>query len=531
MKLRRIDAARYHRGVRVALLAFGALNAILYAGLLPLWEGFDEPFHYAYVQDLENMHSLPVQRQSTMSEEVWQSFPLAPASYLVKRNLPMVTTFEDYSHLPPEEQLALRRRLENLDPRLAAAPSGAMNYESQQAPLAYAALLPFNWLWSRSALPRRVLYLRLVCAFAAVSGTGFLLFRLATLLGFAAAGQHAAAFLIFCSQMFYATSAHIANDWLALPLFLLLVTSAVELYVSRSRSALIALTLALAAGLLTKAYFLAMIPYAIAVMFRYCRRRDALLFSIAALVAAAPFYVRNIVLYKSIDAQQQNIGGTRFGELFEAAFRLPWLHSLGDIGKKSLWYGNNSGVAFSATTLSIMLLLLVFAVVFYVRRRPSPAEYVVLAGIACFAAALTYNTVLEYYTTRGLAITTAPWYVELLWPPVLCLLMSRAPKALRAALCLLGAYIISATYVAKLIPLYGGYSGHPAHLGELAGWYTTQFTRTSEILSTTALISPAVIWLLTLAVVAASLTLAIRIALSNPEVTVIAKPSGSLRPQ
>jgi hypothetical protein len=517
--------------VRAALLAFGALNAILYAGLLPLWEGFDEPFHYAYVQHLQNTHSLPVQRQSTIPEEVWQSFPLAPASYLVKRNLPMVTTFEDYGRLSAEERLALRGRLENLDPRLAAVPSGAINYESQQAPLAYAALVPFNWLWSRSALPRRILYLRLVCAFTAVFGTGILLFRLATLLGFDAACQNAAAFLVFCSQMFYATSAHIANDWLALPVFLLLITSAVELYVSRSRSAVVALTLALAAGLLTKAYFLAMIPFVVGVVFICCRRHGALLFSIAALVTAAPFYIRNIILYKSIDAQQQNIGGTRFGALFEAAFRLPWLHSLADIGRKSLWYGNNSGIAFSAATLSIILLLIVVATVYYVRRRPSPGEYIVLAGIACFAAALTYNTVLEYYTTRGLTITTAPWYVELLWPPVLCLLVSRAPKALRAALCLLSAYIISATYIARLIPLYGGYSGRPAHLVELAGWYATQFTRTSEILSTTALISSAVIWLLTLAAVAASLTLAIRIALSNPQVTVIAKPSGGLRPQ
>jgi len=38
----------------LALLAYGLLNATLYTGLLPLWEGFDEPFHFAYVQQLAN---------------------------------------------------------------------------------------------------------------------------------------------------------------------------------------------------------------------------------------------------------------------------------------------------------------------------------------------------------------------------------------------------------------------------------------------------------------------------------------------
>ena len=45
---------------RIALLLCGALNAILYAGLLPLWDGFDEPFHYGYVQYLRTHGSLPV---------------------------------------------------------------------------------------------------------------------------------------------------------------------------------------------------------------------------------------------------------------------------------------------------------------------------------------------------------------------------------------------------------------------------------------------------------------------------------------
>ncbi|MGE5644977.1 MAG: hypothetical protein ACM336_04210 [Acidobacteriota bacterium] len=36
------------------LAAFAVLSAVLYSALLPLWEGFDEPFHFAYVQYVAN---------------------------------------------------------------------------------------------------------------------------------------------------------------------------------------------------------------------------------------------------------------------------------------------------------------------------------------------------------------------------------------------------------------------------------------------------------------------------------------------
>ena len=40
---------RRRHAIQALLIAYGAANALLYATLLPLWEGFDEPFHYSYV--------------------------------------------------------------------------------------------------------------------------------------------------------------------------------------------------------------------------------------------------------------------------------------------------------------------------------------------------------------------------------------------------------------------------------------------------------------------------------------------------
>jgi len=64
--------------------------------LLPLWEGFDEPFHFGYVQYLASERKFPDPRKSRLSEEVGRSLLLAPASVAVKRNLPKVTTYPEF---------------------------------------------------------------------------------------------------------------------------------------------------------------------------------------------------------------------------------------------------------------------------------------------------------------------------------------------------------------------------------------------------------------------------------------------------
>src|SRR6185503_18274146 len=102
----------------LALLAYGLLNATLYTGLLPLWEGFDEPFHYGYVQQLREGRSFPRLGETTLSSEVWASILAAPASHIVRRNIPGTITFGEYFALPVEERSRLRERLESIDPAL-----------------------------------------------------------------------------------------------------------------------------------------------------------------------------------------------------------------------------------------------------------------------------------------------------------------------------------------------------------------------------------------------------------------------------
>jgi len=73
---------------------------VLYSLLLPLWEGFDEPFHFAFVQGLANGQGLPDPRTARLSGEVGASILLAPASHVVKQNLPQVTLYAQYFSWP-----------------------------------------------------------------------------------------------------------------------------------------------------------------------------------------------------------------------------------------------------------------------------------------------------------------------------------------------------------------------------------------------------------------------------------------------
>ena len=85
-----------NRADRLLLLAFAFANAILYSSLLPLWEGFDEAWHYGYAQTLGVTRQFPVLGQTRISQEVWDSLRSCPVSHVVARAWPELQTFDRY---------------------------------------------------------------------------------------------------------------------------------------------------------------------------------------------------------------------------------------------------------------------------------------------------------------------------------------------------------------------------------------------------------------------------------------------------
>jgi hypothetical protein len=148
------------------LIAYALANAVLYSVLLPLWEGFDEPFHFAYVQQLANGQGLPDPRTARLSNEVGTSILLAPASQVVKQNLPQVTSYTEYFSWPAPKRAEVQRQLHELPAELRWQPSQFVNYEAHHPPLAYMLLALPERLLARVPLPVRVAILRIVVAVA-----------------------------------------------------------------------------------------------------------------------------------------------------------------------------------------------------------------------------------------------------------------------------------------------------------------------------------------------------------------------------
>ena len=195
--------------LRHVILLFGIVNAALYSALLPLWEGFDEAFHYAYVETLWQTKRLPVLGRTAIPNDVAQSLRLAPVSHVVQRSLAETTSFAEWFGLPQAEKERRRRALEGLRPQPA---SGSRpNYQAHHPPLAYVLLMPLDWGISKAPITVRVLALRL---FEAILSVVLVWLGAVALCGIAEMPErfaNAALFTIFCSQMLYATIAHVAK--------------------------------------------------------------------------------------------------------------------------------------------------------------------------------------------------------------------------------------------------------------------------------------------------------------------------------
>ncbi len=216
----------------------------LYASLLLLREGFDEPFHYGYVEELSSHLEIPRVGKTRRSSDVCGSLGLAPESYVVKRNLLFVITFDEYFQASRQRRTDMRRALCNVMPGSEPGNCG-LNYEAHQAPLAYALLAIVDCAEGRSPLLERVLILRLLCGVIASLGTAGSLSLSARRMHLDGRAAEALVFVVLSSQMFYATTAHIANDWLAVPLMVLLFDRTVAAWDNSSIKNMILLTVTL----------------------------------------------------------------------------------------------------------------------------------------------------------------------------------------------------------------------------------------------------------------------------------------------
>jgi hypothetical protein len=473
---------------RVLLVLLGVAAACAYCTLMPMWEGYDEPFHYAIVQlvGIERTYAKP--SRAWVSEELWQSRLLAPSSPVFNRDVPPIKTFSQFRALPPAQQQALRQSLERIEPALQyRAHPGPDNYESQQPPLTYALLAAPDRLLSRAPITTRALTLRLsIALFTVAVGIAGML-RLGAALEIPGPFLMPAVMLVLMTQTFLGAVCRVSNDWLGIALAPWLVTFAIRVLGKGGERESFGLGACLAVGMLAKANYLAFAPLAfaamgIAVFKRRAASRSIIAFT-APLLTAVPWYLRNIVAFGSVTGWNPLARSNAPGAL-AVLFRVPWLTYIPRFARVALWNGNNHYLAFSRTTLDVLLLLLTAAAVLTAREmwRMKGRGNASVAAAACglYAAALAYS-VGELFVVHGTDYSVAPWYC----PPLLIVLLpllfwglSRSGKPGRwiaAAILAVATYVFAATWLVKLIPLYAGFPESSVKLGRLTAWYLSSW--------------------------------------------------------
>jgi hypothetical protein len=177
-------------------------------------------------------------------------------------------------------------------------------------------------------------------------------------------------------------------------------------------------------------------------------------------------------------------------EYLQAAAALPWRKSLGELIHGTVWTANNSFVTFSHSTVDAILALLVLALVLYaLRARRTFAEAISIAAIGLYAMVLILITLAFFQNSGGLAMAAMPWYVPVTFAPVLLLAFvglqrwHRTGRWIALATVVAWTYLAAASWIVKLIPLYGGLEDTHGHAGQLWNWYWHGGAQRDSVLS------------------------------------------------
>lgn len=408
------------------------LRGLFYSSVLPVWEGYDEWCHFAFVQYLQTHEGLPAVSSSHISREIAESLKLVPLPWLMKERRPPHVTHDAYWKLSSEE----RRRRET---ELAALPadwqkeeSPDLLYEAQQPPLYYwLSLIPLETASARP-LPERVMLLRFLgvllasCVIPLTIKTARLVFRDDRLtLG--------AAVLVALMPELMIDVCHVGNDSLAVPAFaLLLWLSLIFAGRPESRKISLFLGLILGLGLLAKAYFLtAVLAIGLIMLWKlrapqWNRRRvflNGLLVLGTAAVVAGWWYGRNKFMTDSWSGLMRTPGAPVLSlmDLFGRVPEVDWYSAIDSTFFSHIWFGAWSFLQVRSWMYHLFRYAVFSAVlglgVLALRRRRRPAqsgpegEYVFFLGLfyGSFWLGLLYHILLTYSVTGS--SSSAGWYL------------------------------------------------------------------------------------------------------------------------
>lgn len=342
---------------------------------LPLWEGFDEPFHFAVVRTLALEHRWP-QPGETLPPAILDTF----------RRLPL-----------PDALLAPGHRghsdyWNSTGPPPNPPPQTWRMYESQQVPLYYLvlslALVPASHL----PIEHQVLLLRLVTLLLASA-----LIPLAWCIAGPRHGIWTAAFIVFLPQ-YVMTSARIANDSFAAVCFALVAYTITRLP-NWAGHWLAALVVGAVTGLalLAKSYLLILLP-ALWFSAGLAGLRGAIIATTAATAIAGPLYISTWFATGSLTGEQIEAGvHLSPSELFHLTTHVDWLGALSFGFNSHIWLGNWSFIGLRSWMYQLLALLFVIVATSAAFQLPrGPLVRFLLAAQLMLPVGLAWHVILNF---------------------------------------------------------------------------------------------------------------------------------------
>jgi hypothetical protein len=123
-----------------------------------MWEGGDEPFHYAYLQYIGEHGRLPPLTAPSVSQEILASLQFFPT--MRHRSHLSTMRFKNYFERPAVDRLRLRHSLDSIEASTKLQLTGMINYQTQHPPLYYLLCVPVYLLGRHLSLVERVFLLR-----------------------------------------------------------------------------------------------------------------------------------------------------------------------------------------------------------------------------------------------------------------------------------------------------------------------------------------------------------------------------------
>ncbi|HTD24387.1 MAG TPA: glycosyltransferase family 39 protein [Terriglobales bacterium] len=430
------------------------LRGVFYSAVFPIWEGYDEPFHFAYLQQLIHHGEIPGM-STPMSRELLQSLHVLPLPWVLSQeDLPQPAfSHEAYWKLSGTERERLQKQFREIPPSWGEEDSTEKkisNYETQQMPLYYLVFYFPLKLMPGFSLALRVLVLRFLNVLLAscIVPLGYLV---ATRVLKDKSPALSLMLLIVALPELFIDLSRVGNESLALVLYTAAVYLALRIVEGPQNFKYFPwLGVVLSLGLLTKAYFLTAVPALFPIIVwcyrQWPRERNRLLkFSTltgaALLIIAGPWYWRVHTLTGSWSGVTDDVA-LRSLSRWQILAQVPhvnWAGGIVSILLSHVWFGAWSFLKFNRPVYLFFGLIILLAVLGICRvvllrlRKNSPDSQaedrgaiesgkllVLLSFYAFFWLGLIYD-ILLVYIHLGVSASTG-WYMYSLIVPEAILL-------------------------------------------------------------------------------------------------------------